>query len=192
MTWLQERLASADAAFDQLSPTKQELYEREILQPGRIFTDNQIKAAVHKAINKTIASKMGKPWRWQTQTLLHDPENGVQGNCVQTALASLLAIPVNSVPEFATLHRDAAEFWDAVEAWLSKQGYVLQAMPAHYQFEAPYLVSGPSPRSAEYSHMVVMNDGVVIHDPHPSGDGIAKITNVWLLLPRDPGALRIF
>lgn len=175
------------AYLDHLGP-----HDPDALRPGRQFTDNQIKTATKKAFLKAAAVKMGKPWRWQTQTLLHDPENGVQGNCVQACLASLLATPINSVPEFATLHKGAGEFWDAVEAWLNKQGYTLQPMPGYYEVEAPYLASGPSPRRNDTTHMVVMDDGVVIHDPHPSGDGIVKVSAVWLLLPRDPGALRIF
>ncbi|AXQ69676.1 hypothetical protein HOU03_gp094 [Caulobacter phage CcrSC] len=137
------------------------------------------------------ARKMGKAWRWQTQRL-HDKDAGVEGNCTTVALASLLAMPVSHVPDFITLYPDAGEFWFAIERWVAEQGYHLQMMRKEFAPRTLYLASGPSPRDAELSHMVVMQDGKLYHDPHPSGAGITEVKHVWILLPTDPGKLRIF
>jgi hypothetical protein len=36
----------------------------------------------------------------------------------------------------------------------------------------PCLATGPSPRG-DYNHVVIWQDGRCVHDPHPSGDGLA-------------------
>lgn len=47
-----------------------------------------------------------------------------------------------------------------------------------------YLASGISPRGVH--HMVVMKDGKLVHDPHPSKAGIGEVEHLWLIVPIDP------
>lgn len=125
--------------------------------------------------------------RLHTQTILHDPERGVEGNCCQAAFASYLGLPLQAVPDFNTRHQHAEHtgyFWDDVRRWFLGQGYLLQMMDKTYAADVLYLASGPSPRGVD--HMVVYRAGELFWDPHPSRAGIARVKNVWVAVPVDP------
>ena len=40
---------------------------------------------------------------WHTQTILHDPDNGLLGNCMQAAIATVLGLGMEDVPHFAAI-----------------------------------------------------------------------------------------
>lgn len=122
--------------------------------------------------------------RWITQTEFHDPENDGKGNCVQASVASLLAIPLAAVPNFVERGFEW-ELW--FMDWLEENGWETFRFPGDHAPECLYLASGPSPRGV--SHMVVMRDGKLVHDPHPSRAGIEKVDWVRILVPLDPAAL---
>ena len=42
-----------------------------------------------------------------------------------------------------------------------------------------YLASGPSERNCK--HIVIMYNGKLIHDPHPSRKGLLEIEAIWIL-----------
>lgn len=120
-----------------------------------------------------------------------DPE-GRPGNCMQAAVASILGLGLDEVPHFAALpedHDDVRPCWDAFEEFFAKRGF--EAVFLAYEFcpESYYLASGPSPRGV--SHMVVMQDGKLAHDPHPSRAGVLKVESVWLLLALDAANLAL-
>jgi hypothetical protein len=46
------------------------------------------------------------------------------------------------------------------------------------------IASGPSPRGVQ--HAVVMLDGEIVWDPHPSRDGILRVTDIWEFTPGNP------
>ena len=130
--------------------------------------------------------------RWKTQTQLHDPEKGIEGNCTQAVFASIFDLPLTEVPDFNTLHKDdehAGPFWRHLRDWCKERGWQLQMWRKEYAPEGLYLADGPSPRGV--SHFVVMRDGVLWHDPHPSRAGISEVRHTWLLLPLDPSLLTL-
>jgi len=117
----------------------------------------------------------------------HD-ENGVPGDCFRTALASLLGCDrPDDVPHFAALPQ--AEWWGAVRDWLQRRGldlvYVeIDQRAAVLDLWGPQgglvLVGGPSPRGA-FGHVVVGRwDGSITWDPHPSRDGLAGVTELFV------------
>ena len=60
------------------------------------------------------------------QLLLHDPDNGVYGDCYRTALGCLLDMPPEQVPHFLeNLGADSTgtEWQAARDLWLAEQGY---------------------------------------------------------------------
>jgi hypothetical protein len=119
------------------------------------------------------------------QTILYDPAGGsLKGNCTEAAVASILGVTLSDVPDFRALGDDAGSFWSAFRRFLRHRGFEPLMMPGNYAPEAMYLASGPSPRGV--NHMVVMQDGKLIHDPHPSRAGILSVENVWLLVPHSP------
>lgn len=122
--------------------------------------------------------------RWRKQTTFYDPadpDNPNKGNCAETAVASLLNVPVP--PKFGQ-SGDVTEYWDEFDAFIESHGFHALAMEGEYHYPGMYLASGPSSRGT--SHMVVMHDGELLHDPHPSNGGIQSVTRTYALVPFDP------
>lgn len=126
------------------------------------------------------------------QTNLHDPENGVAGNCMAAAIASILECDIDSVPDLAQAVLDETvpeTHWYFV---LAGQLLVFHSIAietvlptdAHLIPDHEYVVaSGRSPRG-DFGHSVVWKAGEMIHDPHPSGDGIVgEPYDYWILRP---------
>lgn len=104
------------------------------------------------------------------QEFLSDPENGVIGDCVRACVASILSLPIAEVPHFVA---ERSATWAAyLDEWLWDLGYEIRILGHEENPDYPILVVGGSPRSPHISHMVIMNKGVVVHDPHPSRAGI--------------------
>lgn len=106
------------------------------------------------------------------QTILHDHPTLV-GNCWQTAIASVLDLELDEVPHFVQMDEDnEGNWWDLSSEWLKERGYDLQPQwEDGYIVDEYYLVTGQSPRG-DFDHVVVFQNGKMVHDPHPSGDGI--------------------
>lgn len=117
-----------------------------------------------------------------TQTILHDPDTGAIGNCMQAAIASLLDLPLDEVPHFAE-HDD----WDLrFSAWCAERGLIWFACDVSQVHDwAPCLLVGQSPRGID--HVVVGRGLTAVWDPHPSRDGLTSITGVWVLARPDGG-----
>ena len=145
------------------------------------------------------------------QTVLADPvrndghdAEGRPGNCYQAAIASVLELPLDDVPHFATF---ADDWFKQSEPWFRQRGmirsfYNEQALKdlAWPLFLAPgadfwgdrvsrivgALGAGPSPRGP-FRHVVVLdpNTGDMIHDPHPSGAGVTEVDELELILALD-------
>lgn len=127
-----------------------------------------------------------------TQTILAERDDGhsgdgLPGDCLRAAVASLLDLPVESVPHFAVY---VDWFW-AMRRWARERDgdftYFPFPVPDQYaagwesvqtwgrEHQANVLLSGPSPRGP-FWHVVVGNvDLQVIHDPHPSRAGLTEV-----------------
>ncbi len=126
--------------------------------------------------------------RWITQTKFYDPsqpQNVCTGNCTEAALASLFGIKLDEVPSMQGLAD--SDYWDALDAFVASRGYDLSMQPPSYRPAGLYLADGPSARGC--GHFVVMRDGDVVHDPHPSRAGLLRVENVWVLMPLDPATI---
>lgn len=114
------------------------------------------------------------------QEFMHDPANGVEGDCFRAVLASILDRPIADVPHFAAKTRLASDFWEHVYEWLEGQGY--QYWPGRNPPSSAleyHALSGPSPRTKGGFHATVGLAGKVVHDPHPSRTGIAGTESEW-------------
>jgi hypothetical protein len=118
------------------------------------------------------------------------------GNCFSACLASILELAIGVVPNFA----EKGERWfDLAQAWLAKRGLRLVAVPAHelaaFDVEdwaetvageaavAWWIAAGPGPRGRK--HAVVMRGSDVVHDPHPDGGGLERITWAYVIEKRE-------
>lgn len=114
-----------------------------------------------------------------TQTRLHDPENGVRGNCVAACLASVTGAPIETFDHII----NAYDWWSAFEESCKEYGFSPLRMPV--DDERPVILpgvhfgSGLSERG--FRHMCVYSNGTLIHDPHPSRAGLVEV-DMWTLL----------
>lgn len=119
------------------------------------------------------------------QSLIHDPANGVQGDCQRAVIASLLELPLSSVPHFGEIAQgDSTIFWAEVQNFLASYGYVYVTtsnMIAFGDTNANFWheIAGPSPRDPEVMHAVVGLNGNIAFDPHPDNRGLDPDRNKW-------------
>lgn len=125
------------------------------------------------------------PARCVDQTSFH-VEGVSNGNCTEAAVATLLGLRLDEVPEFP--RENPAVHWDAIDAFFASRGLELVSMaPDDTLFGGLHLASGLSARGVH--HMVVMQNGAVVHDPHPSRAGLLDVRRVYIVVPRDPRVL---
>jgi hypothetical protein len=123
------------------------------------------------------------------QRALHNPDKGIIGDCFSATLASILHLPIEEVPLFASC---ADDVWvKECNAWLSQFNlcYIplqFDSMTAtkewvqHLGIKNLYHeAAGDSPRFPGTGHSTVGMDGVCVFDPHVEGIGLAKDTNEY-------------
>ena len=123
------------------------------------------------------------------QQIEHDPENGKYGDCLKTAIASVLELPLDVVPNFNGPGYTWSRQNNEVRAFAKRLGlgfatmllkgspnqiltYMDQCFPGGI-----YLMSGTGARGVY--HTVVCEGRAFLHDPHPS--------NEFLTDTEDPG-----
>jgi hypothetical protein len=123
-----------------------------------------------------------------TQTTFYDPSMPVdqqRGNCWSACLASLLELDIEEVPDFVQIEVSGGQYWwEHTLEWLAHRGYRLARVMGELPKD-PYIMCGISPRSPNgepVGHSVIYQDGVMIHDPHPSGDGITAEESAFCLV----------
>lgn len=133
----------------------------------------------------------------KTQTRLHQgnkPEE--RGNCFPSVIASMLEMDVEDVIQIQE-HYDT-DWMDILLNWLSERNYIYCSADhfkcfhpdLHYQLrwsgdkdefineqcalykDQYYFVAGRSPRNSDINHIVIFQNGKMIHDPHPDRSGI--------------------
>ncbi|MFJ6085154.1 hypothetical protein ACIQI8_27475 [Streptomyces sp. NPDC092369] len=115
-----------------------------------------------------------------TQSILHDDPEGRPGNCLQATVASLLELPLKSVPHFIA---EGPRWLELMEAFCRGQGYALRFLPAD-AYCAYGMAWGVSPRGVR--HSVCWADGRMSHDPHPSRAGLLTVTDLIAVRPICP------
>ncbi len=102
---------------------------------------------------------------------------GADGNCLAACMASILELPLSSVPEFG-------EDWlRDLNGWLAERGLAYRRVPMYAKPSGWSTIEGISPRGG--LHACVAHDGELIWDPHPIEDG----TGQGLVEPRYYGLL---
>ncbi|MGN6438517.1 MAG: hypothetical protein ACTHMM_18380 [Agriterribacter sp.] len=119
-------------------------------------------------------------------------EKVVHGNCYAACIASIMGLPITEVPNVEVLFDIDDFYWSQVmHTWLNSKGWELYTNndfkvfhDEHYGVNDGrredylnscsgkyYLVSGKSPRGV--MHMCVYKDGQLVHDPHPTREGVS-------------------
>jgi len=126
-----------------------------------------------------------------TQTRLGAPD----GNCLEAAIATLLQIPIDAVPDLRAVngHLPEAARWElarrrrpVLQRWLASHGLRLVGgsgfpPPEHAGW---YIASGPGPRGLR--HAVVYSQGQLAWDPHPDRTGL-YYADGWTAIERLEG-----
>jgi hypothetical protein len=124
----------------------------------------------------------------QHQTQFGTGKNGEpHGNCFATALACILELPVEEVPNFC----ETDDWRLRVDAWLAQFGLFYMDIELKDGLTAPevfaaagyHVISGDGPRGCR--HSVVGRAGCFVHDPHPSGEGLLTKEEFGFLVPLD-------
>lgn len=119
------------------------------------------------------------------------------GNCFQACLASILELPLAEVPDAANADLSEAMGWFRVlRPWLALRGLgivvIAPGQPSIWFTQGAILIAGgKSPRAPDhpegYGHCVVMRNGTVLHDPHPSRAGLhGEPEEYYILYALDP------
>ena len=109
------------------------------------------------------------------QTKFGDPE----GNCLEACIATITGIDLAEIPHYM-------EGWfDAYSAWLRARGWCVAWWEVGAGSVPPGLAIANGPAVRGLGHSVVTCDGVLAHDPHPSGVGVLEVHSWMLLWPED-------
>lgn len=116
------------------------------------------------------------------QTIMSNPDAEQVGNCLQASLATLLGLPLDEVPHFAEM-----DDWEpAMQSWLSERDHVWVKVSVMDVPKGMYcILTGVSPRGIDHA-VVGVGDGdsvALVHDPHPSRDGLTTTKKAWLISP---------
>lgn len=123
----------------------------------------------------------------QTKVVVNNSkgEMVVRGNCLAACVASLLEMPITEVPNVEVFyHIDEPFYWEVLWRWLGSYGYQLGIDDRFRCFHGDdtksefkevlkdeyYLVSGKSSRG--FQHICIYKNGQLVHDPHPSKEGL--------------------
>lgn len=123
-----------------------------------------------------------------TQTLLGD--DTMCGNCTEAAIASLLDLPIDAVPNLNAIPN--RRLWvQHIQAWcLSRSHYFVwfdfqwtngEFDPPFLPRECLHLMSGTDPNGNP--HMVVGQGGLLLWDPSPDHGGITDVDGYGFLVP---------
>lgn len=119
------------------------------------------------------------------------------GNCGEACIASILEISLSDVPQ---LHdsdnpQDGNIYCKNLRSFLDQFGlsFIDLAMseghdPKDFFKDCWVIATGLSPRATEkwHNHAVVWRNGKIIHDPHPSGDGLVDIDTYGVFIEKNP------
>ena len=121
------------------------------------------------------------------------------GNCWAACIASMLDLPLADVPDLRG--KADGEWYDLTVKFLRSKGMTIDISGGRtrrpeggFRFappppgEGPLIASGESPRGASGGHSIIVDrSGAMLHDPHPSGDGICGHPwDYWEIIPLPP------
>lgn len=135
------------------------------------------------------------------QTIFPTEGDASKGNCFAACVASLLEIPLGSVPHVMSEDnnwRILTNEWLALHKWMGTVEIHIETEEAHLYQLPPNLyviVSGRTTRHPTRLHAVVARTLLTgstweyLHDPCPNGNFLTVATHLMWLVPLDPARL---
>lgn len=130
-----------------------------------------------------------------TQTKFTDEALSVHGNCMAACIASLIDVNLASVPAWEDMGEDGS-WGDSFIEFLEANGFSYEGLFTAIDpsldwwaelikrspgVDGHFIVGGKSPRLGGRGHAVIFRDGVMVHDPHPSGEGLTSVEEVYMI-----------
>jgi hypothetical protein len=118
------------------------------------------------------------------------------GNCFSACVASILEMDLAEVPYFMGDEPDEADdkWFARLDEWLKPHGFYAMCLRADSEWKPKGLniLSGKSPRGVKDDdmHSVVADGTELVHDPHPTRDGLLSHHDVVVLVSIDPAEAR--
>lgn len=115
---------------------------------------------------------------------------GEVGNCFAACIASLLELPLESVPNFCAHSHGGTAWFDGFVSWLKERGFTAIAFGGDlgeafgHMTAGYYIATGPASRG--FLHATIQRGGELVHDPHPSREGLLSVYEYLWLVPIDP------
>lgn len=129
------------------------------------------------------------------QTKLSSEDGTISGNCFRSCLASMMEIDIDSIPAFEDM--EPGEWFTPFYNFLNENGYEFEGTKYNYGkhvdkfnnylmtyegVDGYILVGGKSPRTyVTRGHAVLYKNGELVHDPHPSNDGLLEIEDFYMI-----------
>jgi len=102
-----------------------------------------------------------------------------RGNCLSAAIASILELSIDQVPNFALY---GGQFWQKFYQWLGAQNLGM-CRAAHHP-AGYHLITVVSPRG-NFHHTMVGHNGNPVHDPYPGGNCAGEFVGSDVIYPLD-------
>lgn len=120
------------------------------------------------------------------QEFLNDPAAGTVGDCWRACIASMLGRPRADVPHFVARPETEFDWLEQTQHWLRAEygqelHYVMAKFPVEKSCSQYVIIVGRSPRGLGHAVLASAATGELVHDPHPSRDGLESITGVFVL-----------
>lgn len=118
--------------------------------------------------------------------------NTEPGNCWQTAVACVLEVPLEDLPDQVGIEASGERYWNFLGAYLEAHHGMMYTEVPDYQHPALrpvgyHLMVGPTERTTpdhDVHHVVVGFQGEVRWDPHPSRAGLVRVEKWGVLTPQ--------
>ncbi len=118
------------------------------------------------------------------QTVFEPPH----ANCFQACLASLLEVPLDTVPQFMADH---GENWHvAAMDWARERGFDLLGFDLEDNTWRPpglWIAGGMAARG--FLHACIYRGDTLAHDPHPDKSGLLDIRDAIIVVPLNPAGI---
>lgn len=124
------------------------------------------------------------------QCYMNDPEADVHGDCFRACVASILEVKPEAVPHFI-LHgsrwfRIATSFLYHLDREIEWNQGEIKGMP----LDTWVIATVHSPRREGTLHSVIMRNGKMVHDPHPSRAYGQYAGDWYTITPDSPSPFR--
>lgn len=105
-----------------------------------------------------------------------------EGNCLAACIASIIGVAIEEAPDCG----DSDWLGDLIQ-WLAPRGLypICFRLDDKWRPDGYYILGGKSPRG-DFLHAVVARGRSIVHDPHPSRDGVLSWDDATIFVQIDP------